>query len=49
MKTGKNRPLDEDELEFVNELKERERSRGQQQARDEEEQLEAFRQASFLL
>ena len=49
MKTGKNRPLDEDELEFVNELKERERSKGQQQARDEEEQLEAFRQASFLV
>ena len=27
MKTGKNRPLDEDELDFVNELQSRERSK----------------------
>ena len=27
MKTGKNRPLDEDELDFMNELQSRERSK----------------------
>ena len=45
MKTGKNRPLDEDDLEFVNELLSRERSKDQQQAAEEQEQLDAFRQA----
>ena len=44
MKTGKNRPLDEDELDFVNELKSREQSRDTKQAAEEQEQLDAFRQ-----
>ena len=41
---GKNRPLDEDELDFVNDILERERRHDHQVAADEVEQLDAYRE-----
>ena len=49
MCAGKNRPLDEDELEFVNEIVERERLRDQQVAADDSEQMKAFREVYLLV
>ncbi|KAK9797009.1 hypothetical protein WJX73_004418 [Symbiochloris irregularis] len=45
MKQGKNRPLDDDELEFVNEMIDRERQNDSRQAKEELQELEAYRQA----
>ena len=44
---GKNRPLDEDELEFVNEVVERERSKDRQVAAEELQQILAYREVSY--
>lgn len=41
---GKNRPLDDDELEFVNELIEQERSKDRQVASEELKEMDAFRE-----
>lgn len=40
---GKNRPLDEDELDFINEYVTRDRAKDSAQAADEQEQLAAFK------
>lgn len=42
---GKNRPLDEDELEFLNSYFKEDTSRLQQQRREEQDDLQAFRLA----
>lgn len=44
MKVGKNRPLEEDELDFLDSLAEVEVKRKQEEKRQEEAELEAFRQ-----
>lgn len=45
MKTGKNRPLDEDELEFLDNLIEAENVQRRKVVEEEKKELEAFREA----
>ena len=47
--TGKNRPLDEDEMEFMNTLADKELSRRRELQEAEKEELSAFQEVSKLL
>ena len=44
LRAGKNRPLDDDELDFVNDVLDKQRHNDQQVAQEELDQLEAYRQ-----
>lgn len=46
---GKNRPLDDDELEFVNDMLDRERKNDSRQAQEESQELEAYRQVCLTV